>query len=238
MLCLNLRKGNSTILFGAAPEWSEFPSDTHLTNEQAAARLSGRRVLVLIHGYNVEDVWGAFAEVALQVSPWYDAIVGVPWPGSKLDLAFWLARMRAGKAGKMLAAALAPIKAVAAALDIEGHSLGCMVALETLTAGLRCRNLILTAAAVDNESIQVGERYWDATQRAERVLVAYSRHDPVLAGAYRFAMVDRALGLTGPETPKFCATWVIRLDLSSVISGHSEYKRCPELFEAWKRLAS
>ena len=234
MLRLSIRKGDSTIFFGP-PRWSEVDG-ADLTATQVQSRLAGMRVLGLIHGYNVEDAFDAYARIAIHMDDSYDEVVGVEWPGSKLDLAFWLARMRAGKAGRLLAEELGPIYSAAAALDIEGHSLGCMVALEALSAGLRCRNLVLTAAAVDNESIQAEERYWIATQRAHQILVAYSRHDPVLAGAYRIAMADRALGLTGPEDAKRVCSSVIALDLSNDISEHSQYKACGRLFSTWRNL--
>jgi hypothetical protein len=242
MLRLNLRNGDSTIRFGDSPTWSEVDGP-ELTAEQVAERINGRRALILIHGYNVTDAFDAYARIEIKletrseygVQQWYDEVVGVAWPGSHLELAFWFARIRATKAGRILAGALGAFEP--AALDIEAHSLGCMMALESLDHGLYCRNAILTAAAVDNESIQERERYALAVQRAERVLVAYSRHDPVLRGAYRLGCWDNALGLTGPQDPSQCNRRIESLDCSAQVAAHGDYKRCPMMFTRWKEIA-
>jgi pimeloyl-ACP methyl ester carboxylesterase len=200
--------------------------------------------VVLVHGYNCADPIDAYLRIETHletrneygVVPWYDEVIGVAWPGSHLELAFWFACWRAEKAGRLLAGALGGFEP--AALDIEAHSLGCMVTLEALDHGLSVRNCILTAAAVDNESIQEREQYALAVQRAERVLVAYSRHDPVLRGAYRIGMWDSALGLTGPQDPKRCSRRITPLDCSAQVAEHGAYKRCSMLFESWRSLVT
>lgn len=242
MLRLNLRKGDSTIRFGDVPAWSEVDGP-ELTPAQVAARINGKRVLVLVHGYNVTDAFDAYCRIESHletrneygITPWYDEVIGAALPLSRLEWAFWLAVMRAGKAGRLLAAALEDFEP--AALDIEAHSLGCMVTLEALDHGLYCRNAILTAAAVDNESIQEREKYALAVQRAGRILVAYSRHDPVLRGAYKIGMWDNALGLTGPQNPARCNRRIESLDCSDVVDAHGAYKRCEMLFDAWREIA-
>jgi pimeloyl-ACP methyl ester carboxylesterase len=235
MIRLNLRNGDSTIRFGDKPEWSEVDGPL-LTETQVAARLGGKKAAVLVHGYNVEDAFDAYARINLHIEACYDEVIGVSWPGSHLEFAFWFACWRAEKAGRLLAAALEPIEF--AALDIEGHSLGCMVALEALDHGVWVRNCILAAAAVDNESIQETEQYALAVQRAQRVLVAFSRHDPVLRGAYRVGMWDSALGLTGPQNIARCNPRIVPLDCSDTAHRHGDYKRDQRFFEAWRSLVA
>jgi hypothetical protein len=233
MISLSLRRNDSTIFFGD-PTWAEVDGPA-LTETQVAARLNGKRALVMVHGYCTKDPFDAFARIDLHIGQHYDEVIGVPWPGSHLQFAFWLARIRATKAGRLLAGALC--KYEPAALDIEAHSLGCMVALEAMDHRLYCRNAILTAAAVDNESIQERERYALAVQRADRVLVAHSRHDPVLRGAYKLGMWDSALGLTGPQDPTRCNRRIEALDCSTEVEKHGDYKRCAMLFARWAEIA-
>ena len=233
MLTLSIRKDNSTIRFGPAI-WSEADGGP-ITAAAAAQQLAGKTVLVLVHGYRVDDALDAYARVLLHVGDLYDEVVAVLWPGSHLLLGYLFAQWRAARAGELLAAALAPIRAE---VDIEGHSLGCRVTMEALRAGgIYPRHVILTAAAIDNESLQRGERYGAACAAAEWILVAHSRRDRVLRTAYTLGSWDQALGLRGPQRPDLCPANVQALDLTPGIAGHSEYKRCPELFAAWRRLA-
>lgn len=232
MITLSLRRGASTMWFGG-PEWAE-ADGAQLTPEAAAIRLLGKRVLVLVHGYRVNDALDAYARIGIHVDGLYDEIVGVLWPGSHLLLGYVFAQWRAGRAGQLLAAALRPLRAT---LDIEGHSLGCRVTMEALRAGgIYPRNVILTAPAVDNESLERGERYGAACAAAHRVVVAHSRRDDVLRTAYTLGSWDRALGLSGPERPERCPSNVVCLDLTAEIGGHSDYKRCMGLFTAWRSL--
>ncbi len=72
MLRLNLRKGDSAFRFAAEPEWM-IPDDGAIPEAVALDHLTGRRVLVLIHGYNVADALDAYARIGLHVATWYDA---------------------------------------------------------------------------------------------------------------------------------------------------------------------
>jgi esterase/lipase superfamily enzyme len=229
-LRLNLRRGESTLRFGA-PEWS-IPDGDVVAREYATAQLAGKRVLALIHGYNVRDAMDAYARIALHVYDLYDVIVAVTWPGSPVLLGFWWARRRAAKAGKLLALALGNIPM--RELDIEGHSLGCCVALETVVSGLAVRDLILAAAAVDNESIEYGERYGEAISRMRRVLIAYSARDEALQWGYRLAAWDTALGLAGPRRGQWIPQSIQSLNVSETVAHHGDYKSDERFFRAWR----
>jgi hypothetical protein len=95
---LSIRKQGwgGTWLFGQAV-WQE--GGKAVTAPQIADRLTGKRVLVLVHGYNVEDPIPAYGSVREAVGRGYDEVVGVHWPGSRVAAAFWLACLRANKAG-------------------------------------------------------------------------------------------------------------------------------------------
>lgn len=234
ILSLNLRAGSSVYRFGPAPAWAVVDGDA-LSPEQAAAAIDGRRVLVLVHGYRVEDPIDAYLRVWSHVSAWYDVAVFSQWPASDFRLGFWFACHRTKKAGQMLAGALAGCKP--AALDLEGHSRGCGVVLEALAAGLEARFAILAAPAVDNESIQVGEKYEAAIRHTRKTLVACSARDKVLAGAYSIGMFDRALGLSGPQDLERCDPRVSVVDCTPSVGSHSAYKSDTETFyRAWGAL--
>lgn len=217
LLRLNLRHKDSTIFFGK-PTWMTADGKV-LPRPVLRGRVCG-----LVHGYNVKNAFGAYREIYAQIQHWYDWVIGITWPGSEFTLAFWLARARARKAGRLLAQELSTMRCT---LDLEGHSLGCMVVLEAGQAGLRMRNALLTAAAVDNEALERMDI------PAQMIHVFHSRNDEVLSTAYRFARLDRALGLSGPEHPERVPLNVQVHDMSPWIDRHGDYKRSTEFFTKW-----
>jgi len=247
-LTLNLRRGTSTMRFGEAPAWSLFGRNHGLsefvgenasptvTPTKAAAICSGKRVICLWHGYRVEDPTNAYLQILARLEGLYDVAILGWWPGSDWLLGFWFAGRRADEAGRRAAAALAPIAALASAFDIEGHSLGCRVTMEALGNGLTVRNAILAAPAIDNESLQQGERYGYAVCRARRVLVAHSERDDVLREMYLIGKQDRALGLRGAQDRAWCAPNISFVDCSATAGGHSAYKSDPTFFAAWEEM--
>lgn len=227
-LQLDLRLGNSTIWFGT-PTWRDF-SGAEISRSLAAEIMHGKSVGVGVCGYNVEEPMNTYARWKLGLDGLYDVMVGIRWPGSQIRSAFWLACLRADKAGEMLAAELAGLPVEV--LSFIGHSLGGRVVLRMLSMGLKCRTAVLAAAAVDDESLEPGERFGMAPAMAERVLVVYSRRDDVLAKAYRFAKLDQALGRVGPQRPWRLPTNVELADLSLEIGGHSGYVNSKAFFAA------
>lgn len=241
LLRLNLRSGSSTIRFAKQPEWLDTLGNP-LSEAAVQFHTHGRRVLALVHGYNVTEAMDAYALIAMMVSNHYDTVIGVTWPGSQISLAFWFAELRANKAGRLMAAGLLPlldgIAANGGCLDVEAHSLGCRVALESLRSGLEVRNLILAAAAIHDEAVEVGELYGSVIEgRTHRTLVTYSRNDPVLRHAFRLAEWDNALGLTGPRSSKdvMLPTTLESIDLTPVIGTHSGYKKSAEFYNIWEQ---
>lgn len=233
MLLLSTRRNNSVYRHGETTWHASDIGNAPIPPADVHESLSGRRVCVFIHGYNVGDAIGAYAEMALKLGGAYDVYVGATWPGSTLKLGFWSARWRAAESGTRLAEALSFIPP--GLLDIQGHSLGCRVALEALKAGLRCRNLILAAPAVGDDSL--AREYFDAANNAARVVVAHSVHDAVLRKAYRFAMFDDALGLRGPRQPELVPPHVEAWDLGVEVKSHSDYKRSGAYIRCWKAIA-
>ena len=197
-------------------------SDTPLTEADFLAAVAGKNVLMLVHGYNntEDDVNLAYARIQKAVASYfggkYDVVVGYTWPGGALGASYPIARSRSNSAGPRLAPWLQKIARKAAALDVMSHSLGARVALKALGAGLKnpakpVRNLYLLAAAVDNESIEKGEEFYEPSKRAQQTVVMHSKKDKTLALWFRIGdailpwqwldMFDLALGYSGPEDP-------------------------------------
>lgn len=238
MLILSTRRDFSVFRHGPTTWHRADVGNPPIPEEDVRLALAGRRVCAFVHGYNVDDALGAYAELAIRLGPAYDAYVGVTWPGSTIKLGFWTARWRAVESGKRLAAALAPIALhTDTVLDIQGHSLGCRVALEGLRHGLTCRNLILAAPAVGDDDLNADGRYGEAANRAARVIVAHSRNDAVLRRAYRMALWDDAIGLRGPRRLELVPPHVESWDLSAWIGRHGDYKRSIEYTMRWRKIA-
>jgi esterase/lipase superfamily enzyme len=229
-------------------------SDTPISEAELLARVAGQRVLLLVHGYNntEDDVSLAYARIehaiGTMVAGKYDLVVGYTWPGGALGLSYPIARARANTAGPRVAPWLTRLARKAASLDVMSHSLGARVMLKALPVAPRTparpvRNLYLFAAAVDNESIERGEEFYDATKRAETTVVMHSKKDKTLAVLYRigdavlpwqwFDLFDSALGYSGPEDP---ADIIAHSPHVKVVNGkaqdldHGDYKDHPAVY--------
>jgi esterase/lipase superfamily enzyme len=190
---------------------------TPVSQTEFLQELRSKRLTVLTHGYNNEerDVVDSYGTIDRRMRQLgflgasgsaYDALVGFAWPGGAVGVSFPFARQRAGESASRFARLLAELRSTTAVIDINSHSLGAHVALEALRGGGQrlVRNAWNFAAAVDNESIEDGERYFEASRRCERFYVFHSRNDPVLRVWYRVGDLpnfDTALGYSGPEDP-------------------------------------
>lgn len=234
-------------------------ADTPVGEAALLDRVAGQRVLLLVHGYNntEDDVSLAYARiedaVARHLRGQYDLVMGYTWPGGGIHLSYPIARARANTTGPRLAPWLVKLARRAAALDVMSHSLGARVVLKALGSAPRSparplRHLYLLASAVDNESIEKGEEFYDATRRAQRVLVVHSKADRTLAFWFRlgdailpwqwFDFLDVALGSSGPENP---ASIIAHTPHVVVVNGkhqrldHGDYKDHPALFGCLRR---
>lgn len=188
-----------------------------VTQTQFLQELRSKRLTVLTHGYNNEerdviDSYGAIDRQMRQLGflgsagSAYDALVGFAWPGGAVGVSFPFARQRAGESASRFARLLAELRSATPVIDLNTHSLGAHVVFEALRAGAQrvVRNAWNFASAVDNESIEEGERYFAASKRCEHFYVFHSRNDPVLRVWYRVGDLpdfDTALGYSGPEDP-------------------------------------
>ena len=205
--------------------------------------LAHKRITVLVHGYNNErlDVLGSYRTIDAHMrllgflgaaSRPYDALVGFAWPGGATGVSFPFARGRADDTGPRFSQLLADLHSSSATVDLNTHSLGTHVACEALreAAAQVVRNAWHFASAVDNESIEQGERYFDASRQAVRFYVFHSKHDPVLQVWYRlgdFFNFDTALGSSGPEDPRAImdhSPHVRVINCKDVVTSHGGYR--------------
>lgn len=236
--------------------------ETPVSEAQFAKRIRGKSVLLLVHGFNNEreQIIAAYDTIVgnLQAhgivggaSPLYHEVIGLTWPGGRLDISYAAAKLRASAIADSVFARLRTTVGEAKSVDINTHSLGARVALKALQNAaigvqsgsspnaIRIRNLWLTAAAVDNDSIERGEKFFGPTQACETVYVLHSSKDKVLKIWFPIgelssgSLPDKALGLNGPDNPKDIKNYsknVKVVDCSRPKLDHGDYKNSPDVF--------
>jgi hypothetical protein len=159
----------------------------HSLNELTAA-ISGRDVLLVTHGFNVNQMdglqslsnWGGLLSLGNAVP------IGMLWPGD----ARWIHVVDypiegndAMAAGKLLAAFLNKNFTSALSLSFASHSLGARVVLSTIVGLNRpARRLLLMAGAIDNTCL--GNEYVNAAKNVGSISLLASRSDNVLRWAF------------------------------------------------------
>lgn len=233
MLRLNLRKGDSTWRFSDSPTWTD-QDGAPLSEARVRAILGGARVCFLIHGYNVKKAADSYRALAWNLQGEgehvYDVIVEVWWPGGEWVVAFPFAWGRATKAGRLLTAAINNILAegpLPERIDVQAHSLGCRVALET---DVWWNLMLLAAPAVDNEALDADGPY--GVTQAEKIIVCFSNNDPVSKG-YWLSRRDKMLGVSGPQHPGWVPHNAKFVDFTP-LSDHSGYREDPRYFRLWR----
>ena len=216
---------------------------TQIARSRLLQELSAKRLMVLVHGYNNQelDVVDSYRTIDRQMrllgfmgharAP-YDALVGFVWPGGATGVSFPFARQRAEESAARFSRLLTDLRSVGATIDLNTNSLGAHVALEALreTPSQGVRNAWNFASAVDNESIEVKERYFEASRKSERFYVFHSRNDPVLRVWYRIGDLfdfDTALGYSGPEDAGAIITHsphVRVVNCKDVVASHGGYR--------------
>lgn len=216
---------------------------TKLDADTFLERIRGKSILILIHGYNneFEDIVRAYdmiqSKVRENLGEWYDEVVGFTWPGGDSPLDWYEPKRRAGVVAPRLAQLISLASSEIEHIDLMSHSLGARVALGALNIAKpgSVRANFLTAAAVDNEVIEIGEKYYYAVKSgATESIVFHSKRDGVLKSAYRIAEWDNPLGLFGPEDPWSVMEYLPNVfvgNCKNVISGHGEYKTSGEIFQ-------
>lgn len=195
--------------------------------------LSGR--WLLLHGYHTTS--GAAEESYSIIEKALPGVLmtGGLWPGGDIAVDFPLAIIRARESGWRLADILCgqnPPHLV----HIQTHSLGARIALTMLASGaVDIGDVILSAPAVDIDSLNTGGEFVDAALHCRSLTIAFSRNDRVLAVDYPLGTFGHhALGLNGPLSAVRLPANVRFVDFSRVVNAHGGYRFCTEYYQLWK----
>jgi esterase/lipase superfamily enzyme len=224
-------------------------SGASVTSATFLQAITGKRVMVLVHGYNNDrlDVLDSYGTIERRMrllnflgganAP-YDAVIGFVWPGGSVRLSFPFARARADESAPHLARLLGNLRGANATIDLNTHSLGAHVTFEALrdVPANTVRTAWNFASAVDNESVEDGERYYTASQGCSAFYVFHSKNDPVLRIWYRIGDLfdfDTALGYSGPEDPRSIidrSQNVRVINCKDIVASHGGYRSSGEVW--------
>jgi esterase/lipase superfamily enzyme len=225
---------------------------TEISEQDLQTRASGRHVVTLVHGYRnplknantaYKELAKALVDAAQAPNNQYGLAVGFAWPGYRTRaLGFIAARPSANRSGGYLRTLLHTLRGTARTVDLQTHSLGARVALQALSTDdtLWIDNLMMTAPAVDNESLEPNEEFFEALDSCGRVFVYHSKNDPVLK-TYVVAALDRALGAKGPEHKNLILAQcpnVHVVDCQSQVKAHSDYRKKQKYIDHWAKVMS
>ncbi len=182
--------------------------------------IRGRDVFLMAHGYHVDREHGTQSLTQWKSKLVIDAqpvFIGVLWPGDcvlPIFIDYVWEGSEAEKSGTLLGEFVRDNFGFAASLTFASHSLGARVvlqAIQTLADSDRVRNLILLAAAIEDDTLL--HEFSGAANKVDRISVVYSFEDHVLQLAYPAGnliggLIERgdpnvkaALGRLGPSTP-------------------------------------
>jgi hypothetical protein len=226
ILDLRERASGGAVKSGSLYLWldnAEVPWDGNLPDFTTLTR--GTRVVVLLHGYNVDRAEGrtsltrymAFLEKKGITGP----MLSVLWPGDgwAKALTYPFEGRDADDSADALFRWLCNFVDPTARVAFVAHSLGCRVAMQTSkqlsvrtgAAGPALDRVCLMAGAIDNDSLGKAAKFCfrEGTLASEHVAVLASLDDEVLRYAYPLGDLaqtilfgeryGRALGRTGPD---------------------------------------
>jgi esterase/lipase superfamily enzyme len=250
----NSRKFAERIAVRDYPNLPKLDEFEELDEGALAQRVQGKHVLVLVHGFrnSLSDVANAYQRLLKGLTDsgivgtnGYGLVLGFTWPGFEKALGFLPAVPFANRTAGFFRPLLALASRNALTVDVQTHSLGARVALQTLSGGTEggfVDNLMMIAAAVDNEVLEPKQEFNEALAGCRRCLVYHSERDAVLKFAFRIGNApkfDRALGFKGPEHPKIikekCPD-VFTIDCEAVVGSHGAYRSAPKYYEHWLRV--
>jgi esterase/lipase superfamily enzyme len=226
-------------------------AEAPISDDDFRVSITDQRLLLLVHGYHNkrENIIGGYSMIdgAMQAknivgtgARAYHQVIGIAWPGGFTKASYLFAKLRANALGDSVFARLKKVVEAAKAVDIMTHSLGARVILKALQNAdpnrETIRNLFLTAPAVDDESIQKGEKFFISTQACRKVFVLHSSNDTVLKITYPLMDFDKALGLNGPDKPNKVGDNVQLVDCSNAVKAHSDYRKRLELYSFIKKV--
>jgi esterase/lipase superfamily enzyme len=215
-----------------------------------AEEVRDRHIVVFVHGFRspIKNVAPAYGKLQTEmerrglIAPGnYDLAVGFLWPGFATRLGFFAAVPWANRSASFFREFVKILNGSAHTVDVQTHSLGARVALQSMAFEheIWIDNLLLTAPAVDNESLEPAKEFNTALNSCRRCFVYHSEKDPVLKIGYRIGALDRALGFKGPEHPSVIEAdcpEVFVVDCAKVVTSHGGYRQSPEFYGHWERV--
>lgn len=205
--------------------------------------------VVLLHGFNVRRAEGRRTLLQLAAAldgPVSALFLAVLWPGDDRlsPLTYPFEERDADATARRLSHVLAKHLPLETQLSFVAHSLGCRVALETMRLllvehGRTASEVVLMAAAVDQDALARGDRYVAAVRAARRVHWLASTADRVLQFAYppgdlvgaiiSGSYTRTALGRHGPTAHRAeqVPAHVVGTQLGRHRVGHGDYLPAP-----------
>lgn len=213
-----------------------------LIQDEFLSEIRNKNICILVHGYNNEyfEVNDAYQimenNIHSSLPNSYDMVVGYSWPGGNRKLEWWDAKSRANAVARKFRQLLESIRGEVQSIDLISHSLGARVSLKAIkdSAKVLVDNYYCMAGAVDNESLEKGEEFFESRSSAKNIYVMHSARDEVLAITYRTAEFDNALGLFGPEDKsevEKSKSNIYVANCKRVVATHGGYKRSKEVFD-------
>jgi esterase/lipase superfamily enzyme len=229
---------------------SDTTSFTEVSAGEFADEVADKHVVTFVHGFRnplkavaaaYKSLEGELVDRGLIGPGNYDVAIGFLWPGFQTELGFFPAVPWANRSASFFREFVKLLNSSAHTVDIQTHSLGARVALQALAFEheVWTDNLMLTAPAVDNESLEPKKEFNAALASCRRCFVYHSSKDPVLKIAYRIGALDKALGYEGPENPDIIdaeCPEVFVVDCSAVVSSHGGYRSSDEVYDQWSRV--
>lgn len=211
------------------------------SERQLLKQLSGKKVLMLVHGYNNKEptVYDAYAlieqKVRRHIANQYDLVLGYSWPGGDRGWDWWSSKRRSDAVARRFRRLMEKVADNTKQLDVMSHSLGARIVFKALVnsnRNLLINNYYCTAAAVDNEVLEEGEVFDRALDRIGRLFVFYSSNDGVLATGYRLVEFDNALGLHGPQDQRYVERQsnLYLINCERAVLAHGDYKSSDAIY--------
>jgi esterase/lipase superfamily enzyme len=236
--------------FRRYPNLNDTSKFADMTQGEVADEVRDRHVLVLVHGFRnpIKNVASAYGKLETEltrrgmIGPGkYDLALGFLWPGFQTHVGFFAAVPWANRSASFFREFTKLLNSNAHTVDVQTHSLGARVALQAMVFEheVFVDNLMLTAPAVDNESLEPTKEFSDSRASCRRCLVYHSSKDPVLKVGYRIGALDRALGFKGPEHPKIIlkdCPEVFVVDCSAMVTSHGGYRGASEVYDHWEKV--
>jgi esterase/lipase superfamily enzyme len=209
--------------------------------EQAFEKMKGKRILLLVHGFDNAEPAPAYDQILSDIQNWdtashYDQVIGYIWPCYDVFWSYYWAENNINIVTPRLRRLLYKMKTTAATVDVIAHSLGNRLFLQALNYDKKKEhsgiidNFFAVAPAVNADSIDKKKVYSRAVQNCANMFVFFSARDGVLKWLYPIPEWNEALGYEGDVNPKMLPENIQMIDCSALIDSHVAYLYCKPVF--------